>query len=161
MIPPAARWRIALALLADAAALAGVAVGTAVAELGLRGALAFRSTHRLPIDIAAEWLFVHREIALHAFGVATLIGMILGALPGARTLGRLVAGTVVVRASGRPFTVWVTLLRTFGLALSIASLGLGFLWALFDPHRRAMHDGLAGTVTVRRALLHGTSEEKA
>jgi uncharacterized RDD family membrane protein YckC len=34
---------------------------------------------------------------------------------------------------------------TGALLLSLA----GFLWAAFDPHRRTLHDRIAGTIVVR------------
>jgi uncharacterized RDD family membrane protein YckC len=33
--------------------------------------------------------------------------------------------------------------------LSLASLGLGFLWIVVDPDRKAWHDRLSGTRVVR------------
>jgi uncharacterized RDD family membrane protein YckC len=32
--------------------------------------------------------------------------------------------------------------------LGLAAAGAGFLWALFDPERRFLHDRLAGTALV-------------
>jgi uncharacterized RDD family membrane protein YckC len=41
---------------------------------------------------------------------------------------------------------WSDSLRRLGWALlSLLALGLGFLWILVDPQRRAWHDRLSGT----------------
>ncbi len=162
VIEPAARWRVFLAAAIDVAVMAVVSSTTAGVELWLIGALGFRPTHRAPIDIAAEWFFLHGSAALHGLLVAVALGFVLGVWPGARTLGRRITGTEVVRSSGRPFSMWVMFLRGVGLLLTIGSLGLGFLWALFDPHRRSWHDLLAGTVTVRRSdIRQGDTVVKA
>jgi uncharacterized RDD family membrane protein YckC len=47
---------------------------------------------------------------------------------------------------------WVTAcVRALGCFLSLIIIGLGFLWIVFDPEKRAWHDKIAGTVVVRLA----------
>lgn len=147
ILQPAPRWRVLLASLIDVTLLLGVALTVTWTELALRGE-AFESRFRSPFDVVAEWLYTHGDAVLHGAGVALALGFLMGLPPGARTLGRWLTGLVVVRSSGRPYTVWVLLLRAFGLLLTTATLGLGFLWALFDPARRAWHDIVSGTVAV-------------
>jgi uncharacterized RDD family membrane protein YckC len=66
-----------------------------------------------------------------------------GQTPGMRLFGlRVVAG-------GATPGVGHSLLRFAGLAVSILTLGLGFLPVLFDRRRRALQDFLAGTEVVR------------
>ncbi|MEO0811375.1 MAG: RDD family protein [Myxococcota bacterium] len=150
VIAPARAWRVLLGLLIDLGFIAAVAIGVGAAELTLRNQWSFRPLARGLPDAIAEWVFLHPDVLLHAAVVAWALGFLLGVWPGAPTLGRLVTGTVLVRSSGRPFTFWVVLLRAVGLLFTSATAGLGFVWALFDPHRRSWHDLLAGTVTVRR-----------
>lgn len=46
--------------------------------------------------------------------------------------------------------------RYLAALLSWAPAGLGFLWSLWDPQRRAWHDRLSGTVLVVRPKKAGT-----
>ncbi|OFZ79983.1 MAG: hypothetical protein A3K03_13245 [Bdellovibrionales bacterium RIFOXYD1_FULL_44_7] len=49
-----------------------------------------------------------------------------------------------------PITVGQSIRRFFSYGLSYALLCTGFLMAAFHPQKRALHDLLAGTVSVRR-----------
>jgi uncharacterized RDD family membrane protein YckC len=73
-------------------------------------------------------------------GVAFVNFVLLANLSG-RTLGKWIAGLRIERRDGEPLSVGRALLR---------HLGLGFLFAAFDPQGRALHDWIAGTVVVRR-----------
>jgi uncharacterized RDD family membrane protein YckC len=39
--------------------------------------------------------------------------------------------------------------RALSCFLSLAPVGLGFFWMLFDPNRQTWHDKIAGTIVVR------------
>jgi uncharacterized RDD family membrane protein YckC len=66
-----------------------------------------------------------------------------------RTLGKWVAGIVVIDEHGRPPGVAAAIPREVAWkALAIGSAGLGILWAVFDKERRGLHDRLAGTWVV-------------
>ena len=41
------------------------------------------------------------------------------------------------------------MVRTLGCFLSLAVVGLGFLWVAIDDDRQSWHDKIAGTVVVR------------
>ena len=82
-------------------------------------------------------------------GVAFVNFVLLANLSG-RTLGKWIAGLRIERRDGEPLSVGRALLRHLvGYPLTILTLGLGFLFAAFDPQGRALHDWLAGTVVVR------------
>ena len=82
-------------------------------------------------------------------GVAFVNFVLLANLSG-RTLGKWMAGLRIERRDGEPLSVGRALLRHLvGYPLTILTLGLGFLFAAFDPKGRALHDWLAGTVVVR------------
>ena len=81
--------------------------------------------------------------------VAFLNFVLIAALSG-RTLGKWMAGLRIERRDGEPLSVGRALLRHLvGYPLTLLTLGLGFLFAAFDPQGRALHDWLAGTVVVR------------
>jgi uncharacterized RDD family membrane protein YckC len=45
---------------------------------------------------------------------------------------------------------WATVIvRALACFLSLAPLGLGFLWAAFDADKQTWHDKIAGTVVIR------------
>src|SRR5215212_2971441 len=82
-------------------------------------------------------------------GVAFVNFVLLANLSG-RTLGKWIAGLRIERRDGEPLSVGRALLRHLvGYPLTLVTLGLGFLFAAFDPQGRALHDWLAGTVVVR------------
>ena len=70
-------------------------------------------------------------------------------LRGGQTLGMKTWRVRLVRADGTPLRVPDTLMRFAVGLISLALLGLGFLWALLDPARRTWHDRAAGTMMVR------------
>ncbi len=65
-----------------------------------------------------------------------------------RTLGMALFGVRVLRADGTQITGWRAIARTVALPLSFVLLGLGFLIALVQRERRALHDLIAGTCVV-------------
>lgn len=161
VLQPVSGRRALLAFMIDILALLGVGASVTVTELTLRQAT-FEPSFRAIHDVAAEWLYVNLTEVQHGVVAAVVFGLLMGLRPGGRTLGRIVAGTVVVRGSGRPFNASVWILRLVGMIMSTLFAGLGFLWALFDPDNRCAHDVLAGTVSVRRKIHRASSKsEKA
>lgn len=72
----------------------------------------------------------------------------------------LVNCQVVDAATGNPVTFKQAIHRSIGLYITVASLGLGFLWALVDKNRQAIHDRLAGTVVVSNGLIDRFDESQ-
>jgi uncharacterized RDD family membrane protein YckC len=94
-----------------------------------------------------------------------------------QTVGAAVMQLMVIRSDGRPLGVLGSVARVIGMLFyvlvitvgviaafvlrdSTTSAGgaitgalllclAGFLWAAFDPHRRTLHDRIAGTIVVR------------
>ncbi|HST00174.1 MAG TPA: RDD family protein [Usitatibacter sp.] len=54
----------------------------------------------------------------------------------------------VVRSDGARVGAWRALHRYVLAWLSLAALGAGFIWALFDREKQFLHDRLAGTAIV-------------
>jgi uncharacterized RDD family membrane protein YckC len=67
----------------------------------------------------------------------------------ASTIGGIICGLQVVRLDGRPIDWPTAIVRALGCFLSLAIVGLGFLWIAIDSERQAWHDKIAGTVVVR------------
>lgn len=68
------------------------------------------------------------------------------------TPGKMATALKIVDArTGREPSAGQLVGRYFAYFLSLLPLGLGFLWAAFDPKKQGWHDKLAGTVVVRGA----------
>jgi uncharacterized RDD family membrane protein YckC len=66
-------------------------------------------------------------------------------LVGGQTVGKMAAGIRVVSDSERAVDPGCAVRRTMAGAISLLTLGAGFLPVFFGPDRRALHDRLAGT----------------
>ncbi len=69
------------------------------------------------------------------------------------TLGKWLAGIRVVRLDGKAWTLWSSFGRAGGYGASLSTFGLGFLQALWNRNRQALHDRIAETVVVRAQRL--------
>ena len=90
-------------------------------------------------------------------GSLTLLSLLLCAAAGAlfylspgTTPGMMAISAIVVdERTGCPPSLPQRIGRSLALVLALAPLGLGFLWAAFQPKKQAWHDKLAGTLVVR------------
>ena len=64
------------------------------------------------------------------------------------TIGGIVCGLKVVRLDGREIDWSTAIVRALGCFLSLAVVGLGFLWVAIDDDKQSWHDKIAGTVVV-------------
>jgi uncharacterized RDD family membrane protein YckC len=82
--------------------------------------------------------------------IIALIYLTLAIRTSARTLGMIFVGTRVIDSNtGAQPSLLQALLRSFGYILSIASIGIGFLFMFLDRERRGLHDLISGTSVVR------------
>lgn len=65
------------------------------------------------------------------------------------TVGMIVFRLKIFRTDNSKFTLGVALVRALGLLLSIAPLGFGFLWIIWDEQKQGWHDKIAGTIVCR------------
>ena len=112
-----------------------------------------------------------------AIAPAILLYFFIGFAWKGQTIGMAVMQIMVLRSDGRRLGVLGSIARLIGLlayvlVLALGGLGafafrdstggaaasiaiafliasLGFIWAAFDRHRRALHDRIAGTIVVR------------
>ena len=68
---------------------------------------------------------------------------------GGQTVGMKPWRLRVIGADGMPPDIQRAALRFVVALISLAALGLGFLWCLIDRDKRAWHDIAAGTLLVR------------
>lgn len=62
-----------------------------------------------------------------------------------QTVGKAIMGLRVVTTDGKRMGVKRSFIRTVCYAISLAPLGLGFLWVLGEDRRKAWHDKIAHT----------------
>jgi uncharacterized RDD family membrane protein YckC len=96
-------------------------------------------------------------LIIEGAGARFLIGLLIGivydvgfwvANDGA-TPGKMVMGVKVQMANGEPIDVGPALLRYLGYYVSAILLGIGFFMIAFTPHKRGLHDYIAGTVVIK------------
>jgi uncharacterized RDD family membrane protein YckC len=87
--------------------------------------------------------------------ILAIYGAVMWKLRGT-TVGGIVFDLQVVRLDGRPLDWETAIVRALGCFLSLAVVGLGFIWIALDPNQQAWHDKIAGTVVVR-VKRHGSA----
>jgi uncharacterized RDD family membrane protein YckC len=65
-----------------------------------------------------------------------------------QTPGKMFMGIRVVKSDGTAISEIDVLMRYVGYLINSAVLGIGWLWALVDPHKQGWHDKLARTYVV-------------
>ena len=99
-------------------------------DLALAGDPAFLGALGLGVAVIALYLFLFQALA-------------------ARTIGMRAFRMTIIDLGGAPIPPWRAGLRTLGYLVSMATLGLGFIWVGFDREKRGLHDWLAGTLVTR------------
>lgn len=88
------------------------------------------------------------EAVASSLGWGIVYFSLLPAWWGGQTLGKRLLGLRVVELTGQPMTVLRCLKRYGGYAAGMATGGLGFAQALWDPNRQGLQDKAAHTVVV-------------
>ena len=91
-------------------------------------------------------LSVSASTLLNLMAYVLYHGVLLG-LTGT-TVGKRLMGIVVRNADGRPVGVPRAIVRSIGVFLTTILGSIGFIFVLFNPRRRALHDLLAGSYPV-------------
>lgn len=65
-----------------------------------------------------------------------------------QTIGKYTMGLRVVRMDGNRITLFTSIRRVLGYAVSILFFGLGFVWILINNQRQGWHDKIAGTCVI-------------
>ena len=81
------------------------------------------------------------------FGISGLYQIYLGGILG-QTLGKRLLGIRVISSRGEAPGPVLGSLRFVAMGLSLAMVGLGWLWCIFDRERRALHDHLSSTYVI-------------
>lgn len=82
--------------------------------------------------------------------ILLVVNLLLFPLLRGQTIGKMIAGITIVNSDGTDIRLAGIVKRNIlGYAVTIATLGLGFLIAALNGSGRALHDLLAGTTVVR------------
>lgn len=107
----------------------------------LFGALeAIRSPRLSPTGYYLYWTLLMAGTAAYI----TLLTAMTG-----QTLGKQVAGVIVLQPDGRVLSLQASLVRFAVSAVSLLLLGLGFWWAIWDEKHETWHDKVARTAAFR------------
>jgi uncharacterized RDD family membrane protein YckC len=68
-----------------------------------------------------------------------------------QTIGSKLLNLRVVRTDGSNLDIGQALIRYVGFVISGICLGIGFIWAAFDPNKQGWHDKIAGTYVIKTA----------
>ena len=145
----ASEWRIFLAWVIDGSIL--ISVGLLVAL----GEVSFSTNADTEISNGiANWLFIHRQAAIHGCLSAIATGAIYETLVGrgrGLTLGRRILGLHLSNRREHPLSRLQILARSCLGCLSALCFGAGFFWAVVDSYGRTWHDLLCGTTLKQTA----------
>jgi uncharacterized RDD family membrane protein YckC len=109
--------------------------------------IVYGSSERVPLALEPLGLLVACSMVLAVVLDAVYFVGFVGAC--GQTPAKMLVGVRVVGRDGARVGYGRALVRWLGYALGIVTLGLGFLIAVLDGHRRALHDWIAGTRVVR------------
>jgi uncharacterized RDD family membrane protein YckC len=116
-----------------------------LADLGSRFAAALLDGLILLIPIVfVAFVFLPAAYASSFFYSWLMLGLNDG-----RTIGKHVLGIRIVRADGGPIDLGTAAARSGMAIVSSLILYVGYLWAIWDPERRTLHDIVADTRAVR------------
>ena len=152
ILPPPGLLRRLVAMVYDTFLVLPLIMLSVALALGLYVALA-KLTGGVPDPDALSPLL--RQVII----LATVIGFFsVFWLKSGQTLGMQAWRIKLVTVECKPLTMKHCLLRALAALLSVACLGLGYLWCLVDREKRYWHDTLSGT---RLVLLPKREKKKS
>jgi uncharacterized RDD family membrane protein YckC len=144
-------WRRALGGVVDAFVVLPLALGVIWTASRLTG-LALPSPRRSAVDYWLDLLLAGDPGLCAALGLGAavlLVYLLLFQTLAGRTLGMRLVRLQIIDVYGDPPAVARAAARAVGYLVSLATLGLGFLWIAFDHEKRGLHDWLAGTYVIK------------
>lgn len=146
-------WRRAVAAAVDLAIVLPIAallgwIASAVSGVGLPA----MKIGLLDIDLWIDLVLAMDPGLVMAMVLTWAIGLTYLAvfhIARGQTLGMRVMKMKIIDVYGESPAPRRCLVRVLGYVVSVATLGLGFLWIGFDSEKRGLHDWIAGTYVVR------------
>jgi len=126
-------------LAVNIAVVIGVFIVAAVIAESTKPSSSFDDPYPGPSGLGRLLLFLARLAVIAYF-------VVLEGRPEGQTLGKKALGIRVVRKNnGAPLGFGLALGRTFARLADTFTLGLGLLWAAWDPQHQTFHDKMAGS----------------
>ena len=146
-------WRRAIAAAIDLAIVLPIAallgwIASAVSGVGLPA----MKIGLFDIDLWIDLVLAMDPGLVMAIALTWAIGLTYLAvfhIARGQTLGMRVMKMKIIDAYGESPAPRRCLVRVLGYVVSVATMGLGFLWIGFDSEKRGLHDWIAGTYVVR------------
>lgn len=104
------------------------------------------------VDFWLDLLLASNPAFVGWLGLTVVVGCLyLAVFQGTigRTLGMKLMKTRIIDAYGDSPSMARAAVRTAGYLVSVATLGLGFIWIGFDSDKRGLHDWIAGTYVIK------------
>lgn len=94
------------------------------------------------------------NLAIVLFYIGPIVYYVWGwsSWSGGQTLGKRALNLRVVNAQGNPLSKMRALGRLLASLISALPLGLGYLWAAWDPGKQTWHDKIVGSYVVNTTL---------
>jgi uncharacterized RDD family membrane protein YckC len=99
---------------------------------------------------STESLLARLKFNLVILTVSAVYHSIFESTPMRGSIGKRLCKLAVVDADGRRLSVLKALIRNFGKILSSLAFGIGYIAILWDDHKQAWHDKMAGTYVIIR-----------
>ena len=131
-------WRRIAAFMVDAM-LISIVIG-----------IIFPLNNRLPLNWESHWYFILLVGISNILSILAIVayGVIFWYWRG-QTFGKMLLNIKILRGDGSNVSFGYALLRYLGYGLCILTLGIGFLWIIFDSRKQGIHDKIADTVVVK------------
>lgn len=97
----------------------------------------------------AAGLVLRGAAGFGGFFIGFLYNWLMIAFNDGRTIGKMAMGIRIARPDGSPVDVGTAAARAGMAIVSGFALGIGYLWAAWDPERRTWHDMVANTRAFR------------
>ena len=134
-------WRRLAAYIVDAILLNFVSW---ILEMAIIGALVYAGASQSVTPFSKQILF------LAISSIAELIYYVIATHRYATTLGKRIFHIYVFDMnSGEKLTLWKSVVRALGSSVSAIIFGAGYLMVAFHPKKRALHDLMAGSISVK------------
>ncbi len=116
-----------------------------IADQGNRGGIDLAMVAESPIG---QYIIQNLYVVLGVGGLQILVTAFMLS-QWTVTLGKKVMGIHVVDEDGRHISFGKALIRELGKLLSLLVVGLGFIWMMINPKKRAWHDVFAQSIVLR------------
>jgi uncharacterized RDD family membrane protein YckC len=128
--------RRAFGLVVDFGLFFGIVGVITLASFGLAGSAGFVLSPSSGPGFWGFWMLVLLAAIVYSAVLTSMTG---------QTLGKQVAGVIILEPDGHILPLRAALIRSLMAAVSALPFGLGFLWAIWDKDGRTWHDRVANT----------------